>query len=290
MTGIADLDEVVLQALGFLASVKFPSHQLEPSRRRLVIGSGNALATGRILFRKESALFASESRYAALLEGEARFDSMTVISASGEKHSPIIVRDLLDRGFQPHLLTCNRNSAAADLLPPERVFVTPSRPEPPTYNVSTYLGMILGVTGEDPAAIARHLRDEVAGRIVDFTAYRAFYLVLPSKYERHREMFLTKFDELFGGRLNGRCYTVEQTLHAKTVVPWRRELFVSLGWRNDLFGKHRLDIHLPEGAGPAAMMAIGYFVIGRIQSQFPPWFKRRIDDYRELQRWMFERI
>src|ERR1035441_4045818 len=64
----------------------------------------------------------------------------------------------------------------------------------------------------------------------------------------------TKFDELFGGRLTGRCYTTEQTLHAKTVVPWEKELFIGIGVNNEDFGTERLNIPLPDDAGYVAMM------------------------------------
>ena len=96
-------------------------------------------------------------------------------------------------------------------------------------------------------------------------------------------MFITKFDELFGGRINGRCYTPEQTLHAKTVVPWDKELFIS-------FGSKRLSISLPENCGYVAMLAIAYYVIGCIQSQKPPWFTDHADEYVRLQKQLFKEI
>jgi len=55
--------------------------------------------------------------------------------------------------------------------------------------------------------------------------------------------------------------------HAKHVVASDDELFITLGFRNQLFGAPhaRWDVPLFEGAGCAAVMAIGYYIIGKIQ-------------------------
>ena len=68
--------------------------------------------------------------------------------------------------------------------------------------------------------------------------------------------------------------------HAVTVVP-SNELFVSLGEENTMWGEpdKRLHIPLPENAGYATMMAIGYYVIAQIQKQHQPYFKENIAAY-----------
>ena len=70
--------------------------------------------------------------------------------------------------------------------------------------------------------------------------------------------------------------------HAVTVVS-SGELFVSFGEENIMGGEsdQRLHIPLPENAGYAAMMAIGYYVIAQIQKQHPPYFKENIALYTE---------
>ena len=40
---------------------------------------------------------------------------------------------------------------------------------------------------------------------------------------------------------------------------------------------------MPEGAGPAAMMATGYYVIGCIQEQLHPWFMENAEEYSRIQ-------
>jgi hypothetical protein len=90
----------------------------------------------------------------------------------------------------------------------------------------------------------------------------------------------------------GRCYTLEQTLHAKTVVKSEKELFLSFGYKNEVFGHEnaRLNIPLFDGADHAAMIAIGYYVIGKIQSQLPPWFHDSSDRYKALQPELFRKV
>ena len=284
------LREAVLAALDLHAAESAPELTFPDTGRALVVASGNALSTGRILFDDRPAAFASESVLEAELEREPDLAFAVVISASGEKHAPIVVRELERRGLETYLLTCSADSTAGRLLPPERVTVTPARPEPITYNTATYLGMILAKSREDPKSIRQHLTERVHPLLSDLADYAAFYLLVPARFDAEREMFLTKFDELFGGRLNGRCFTPEQTLHAKTVVPWERELFLSFGEENSLFGASRLHIPLPEGAGYAAMLATGYYTIGRLQESFPDWFVQHAEEYASFQKAAFERL
>ena len=71
----------------------------------------------------------------------------------------------------------------------------------------------------------------------------------------------------------------EQAKHAKTVIPSDKELFIGLGYDNKSFGKKRINFPLPKNAGCAAVIAIGYYVIGTIQAQKKPYFRNNIADY-----------
>jgi len=281
-----DLQEVVIDALKLHGSYRLPALRLGTPTRRLVVASGNAFATGKIIFADEHAVFADEGQYQRALQKIPGIDGAVVISASGQKDASGIVGYLKER-LETYLLTCNVESAAARLLPKDHVVVTRRNPEPITYNTSTYLGMILAKTREKVKPILEHIEREVKPRIPsNLTKYDAFFLIVQPEFDLVREMFVTKFDELFGPMLTGRCYTWRQTLHAKTVVPSEKELFISFGYDNELFGyeEARLNIPLPQGAGYAAMMAVGYYVIGHIQAQFPPWFKRNADRYEAWQK------
>jgi hypothetical protein len=277
------LNEVVLDALDLHGSYSLPRLTFKRSKLRLVVASGNALPTGRIVFQDQRCLFADEGRYRDVLQENPEIDAAAVISASGEKHAPVIVAELLKRKLPTSLLTCVSTSSAAKLLPPGDVFVTRSVPEPITYNTSTYMGMMLAKTQERPLKIKQHLLKRVRPQLPDFRKYRAFFLMVPPEFDLLREMFITKFDELFGPRLIGRCYTLDQTYHAKTVVPWNKELFISFGIENHLFGTQRLGVRLPKDTSFVGMMATVYYVIGKVQEQFPPWFEKNAEEYARFQ-------
>jgi hypothetical protein len=290
-TSMKNLDEVVLDALALHASYTLPTLQFPPSKKRLVVGSGNALPTGKVLFQGENCVFADEGQYLVALARQPDIDSAVVISASGGKDAPKIVGELMERKLPACLLTCNGSSPAANLLREynkDGVFETRRNEEPITYNTSSYLGMILARTKENPDLIRQHLVKRVRPRLRNLPRYAAYFLILKPDFDAVREMFVTKFDELFGPRLLGRCYTTRQILHAKTVVPWEKELFVTFGCRNSQFGLARLDVPLPKSASFAALVATGYYVIGHIQSQFPAWFKRQADAYKEYQQCLFD--
>ena len=283
-----DLHDVVLDALALHASYEIPEFQFDNTGPRLVVASGNALPTGHILHHDDNAVFANETHYVNALTKHPELTCATVVSASGEKHSPIIVKDLMSRGLDVTLVTCEPSSSAAQLLPASAVCVTRAEPEPITYNTSTYLGMVLAKTRENPAAIREHILDVVRPTIPDFSDMAAFYILVDPAYDIIREMFITKFDELFGGRVAARCFTTEQTLHAKTVVPWEREIFIALGAENKHFGEHRYTAPLTKEPGFAATIAVGYYVIGHIQAQFPPYFKQHAEEYARIQKSFLE--
>ena len=283
INSLPDLDAVVLAALEGFMKRGVPELDLGSYRRPLVVGSGNAAATGRILFEGTDAVFADEGTYTAKLRAVRGIDGAILISASGRKHAIVIAKDLRKRKIETRLLTCNPAAPAAEHVDADKVFEFEKNREPYTYNTSTYMAMVLGKTNENPGKIRRHILDKVHGRVRGDLAcrYDAFYLLVPTRFDTIREMFLTKFDELFGPKISGRVFTPEQTKHAKTVVSSPSELFISFGCRNKVFGDpaSRLEIPLPAGAGYGALMAIGYYVIGRLQAQFPPYFKTGVEAY-----------
>lgn len=272
LKNIPELDTCVLGALELLASTKLPKIKF-PKGKTIVVGSGNALATGKIIFRDEDAVFASESDYESKIK-HIKFDIGVVISASGGKHAPGIIKKLKSKKVKTYLVTNNENAPAKEFA--DETFTLPKQKEPYTYNTSTYMGSILSHERENPKKIYKHLQKL---KIPSMKKYDAFYLMLPKEFDAVREMFVTKFDELFGPMLMGRVYTVEQTKHAKTVTPYKKELFISFGTKNKVYGKNRLFIPLPKNCGFAGIMATGYYVIGKIQKQKEPYFKKNIVRY-----------
>lgn len=279
---LPDLDEVVLAALELFAQVAVPEVSVD-FEKPLVVGSVNGAATGRILFSDREAVCTDESSYQEKLEAVSGIDGAVVLSASGAKHAITIAQELQRRSLPTVLFTNNPDAPARQFISPERVHVFPKNREPYTYNTSTYMGFILSKTKEDASAILSFIAQEVAPRMPDVTAYSAHCLIVPPHFNELRPMLSTKYDELFGPKLVGRVFTSEQMMHAKTVVRSDSELFISFGAENVHFGspEHRLHIPLPEGADHAAMMAIGYYVIGCMQRQLPAYFKENIGRYVE---------
>jgi hypothetical protein len=272
---IKDLDEIVVSALELFSKERPPRLEIPEFRRPLILGSVNAAAAGRIIFEDKNAVFADESNYRQKLDSIGGIDGAVLISASGGKDAPAMAKELKKRKIPTVLLTCNPDAPARKYA--DKVQVFPRQPEPYTYNVSTYLGMILSRTGEDPKKILEHIKRMKIPQ--DLGNYDAFFILIPHEFELAREMFLTKFDELFGPLVSERVFTLEQTKHAKTVVESEKEMFISFGYKNKLFGTRRLGIPLPKKAGYGAMIATVYYMIGHIQKRHPPYFRDNIEAY-----------
>lgn len=272
---IINLDTCVENALELFTKEKLPKLSI-PYKRPLVVGSGNAAVTGRIIFGNKDAVFADESTYKEKLKS-VKVDGAVLISASGGKHAPILAKALRKKKISTMLLTNNKDALAISHV--DKSYVFPKNPEPYTYNTSTYLSMIFGKTKENPKTIQTFIRRSIKNKIPDFSKYTAFFIIVPNELDSIREMFTTKFDELFGGVINGRVFTEDQIKHAKTLVETKKECFIGLGVNNKDWGLVRYNFPLPKGVKHAGAIAIGYWIIGQIQKQKPPYFKRGLEAY-----------
>lgn len=272
---LPDLDTVVLWALELFQNTSLPDTTV-PFRRPLVVGSGNAEATGRIIFAANDAVFASESSYLQALSKTPDIDGAIVISASGSKHAIEIAKTLKERDLPMVIFTNNTSAPAASFFEPENVRIFPKNREPYTYNTSTYLGMILADTGEDSLAIKRFIESTLNSELIPtLSAASAFTFILPSEYSEIRAMLRTKFDELFGPKVMGRFFIPEELKHAKTVVSDPDELFIN--FTNISTDRNELRLSLPEGY--AGALATAYFLVGLIQQSKPSYFKNNIIRY-----------
>jgi len=276
---LPNLDVCVLGALELFAEMGLPSLELGNYKRPLVLGSGNAEVTGRIIFEGSDAVFANESTYEEKLKAVQSIDGAILISASGGKHAIGIAKRLKKSGIECRLLTCNQEAPAKEYIDSDNVFVFPKNREPYTYNTSTYMGMILAGTKENPKDIQDYIEKNVDNTISDdIGKYDGYYMMLPAKFDSTRGLFTTKFVELFGRKVGRDVFTDEQSKHATTVVP-SNELFIEFGDTDIHMKGNILQIPLPKNAKNGAMMAIAYYVIGKIQAQKPPYFKQNIKEY-----------
>jgi hypothetical protein len=282
LENIPDLNVCVLGALELFQKTKIPKIKI-PYKRPLVVGSGNAEATGKIIFHDKDAVFANESDFEEKLKNIKSIDGVVLVSASGGKHSPMIAKISKKYGKHVTLITNNTESEAAketDHKHKYDVYVFPKQREPYTYNTSTYMGMILGKTGEDPAKIIRFIENKIDKiKMPDFSKYNKYYLIVPPKFSEIIRMLQVKFIELFGRKIARDVETSEYIKHATTVVPSENEIFISFGDKNKKYGKNRLFIPLPKNADYATMMAIGYYIIGKIQGKQEDYFKKNIREY-----------
>lgn len=281
---LPNLDTVVFGALELFAGNTLPEVNVDDLEHPLVVGSGNAEATGRIIFQNTNAVFASESTFEEALKNIPSIDSVVLVSASGAKHAPIIAK-VAKKYYKNVVLITNTAGSEAEgemyLDRGDRVYVFPKNREPYTYNTSTYMGMILGKTGESAEAIQQFIETSVATiEMPDFNAIDKYYLIVPPQFSGIMRMLNVKFIELFGRTVSREVETAEYVRHATTVVP-SDELFISFGEENTTWGSpdKRLHIPLPENADYGAMMAIGYYVVGQIQKQRPALFKENIAAY-----------
>ena len=161
--------------------------------------------------------------------------------------------------------------------------IMPKIREPYTYNTSTYFGYMLA---EDPALDLSKLETFIYREIerelhkIDFSKYKNFFIVIPDEFVLLREMLEVKFIELFGRKVARDVFSYEQMKHATTVVADEDELFICFGnSKNISYGENQIDLPIFDNIHYAAMMLVGYYVIGKIQAALPPYFIESIDIY-----------
>ena len=281
LKNIPDLNIAVLAALELFTNKNAPKINVV-YKRPLVAGSGNAAATGRLLFSDKDVVFSDESDFEKKLRTIKNIDGVVLISSSGEKHAPEIV-EICQKKYKKSviLITNTKNSSAQKKINKKgEICFFPVNREPYSYNVSSYLGMILGKTKEDPKKIKRFIEKRISKiDFSNFSKYKKFYFLIPSEFKELNRFFQIKFTELFGRNIAKDIETFEQVKHANTIVESRDELFISFGKKNNLYGKNKLHIPLPNDASFASMFCIGYYIIGMIQKSHPNWFKKNISNY-----------
>lgn len=276
---LPSLKETILGALELFIRDGLPDISFRDFKRPLVVGSGNAIATAKILFSDKDCIFADESSYKQALEKSV--DGVFIFSASGGKHAPIIAKDVLEKNLSVQLITCTKNSQAEELVGSKNTIVTPKNKEPYTYNTSTYLGWIFAKTKEDPQEIYEYISQKLSKQVpTNFNDYSAYLLVTRDEYSLLNSLFTVKFIELFGRQIARDVKSYEEMRHAITVVPNQKELCICLGDDFDVdFENDKLVFTLPHDMGIASMMAVGYYIIGCIQEQIPQYFKENISSY-----------
>ncbi len=279
---LASLNESLVAALKFFQKNPVPKFLKLDDSLKIVVGSGNAYNTGKIIFKDQIALFASESDFKEKLKSaknlisKALIKDVVIISASGEKDAVWEVKEAKKHKLNTILMTCSPNSTAAKLA--DETIVYEKIPEPQTYNISTYLGMILSKTKEDPKLIEKFVKSVKLPN--NFKDYRAYSFILPDEFVDITPMLDIKKHELFGHHVSIRSFSFGEARHAKFVMPSKDELVISLG-ENKYFGlkDHRFQIKMPKKFSASLVMALTYYIIGKIQESKPAYYKKNIAEY-----------
>lgn len=283
MENIPNLDEIVIKTLDFFTNTPPPGFDLSSYKLPFVVGSGNAYNTGLILFSKKSAVFADESNFRKIIDSykeaidKKMITQAVVISASGGKDSVWELELARKHGLTTVLLTTKGESEAAKIA--DSLFVFKSIPEPYTYNTSTYMGMIMAATKENPQEIKNYIQNLSFPE--SFASYASYSFVLPDKFMPICPMLEIKKSELFGPKVSLRAFSQGHARHAKFVIRDNEELVISLGSKNDFFGlpENRWDILDVSNLDFAGVMAVTYYIVGKIQTSKPSYFKENIKNY-----------
>lgn len=283
MEKIVNLDQDVIDSLKFLIKTPPPRLNLTQYSLPFVIGSGNALNTGKIIFSQKAVIFCDESSFKQSISAytpimkKGFIKQAVIISASGEKDSVWETKLANDSGLKTTLLTTEPKSSAAKLA--NHVLSYRKIAEPYTYNFSTYTGMILSSTNEPVAKILGLLNQIKFPQ--NFEKYTSYSFILPDKYLHITPMLEIKRNELFGPHMALRAFTVGHARHAGFIHPWEKELVITIGQKNRHFGHpgHRWDFPMPDFSSFATYIAVSYYIIGKIQKSKTSYFKKNIEAY-----------
>ncbi|MEI6529578.1 MAG: SIS domain-containing protein [Candidatus Falkowbacteria bacterium] len=279
---LPNLNETVLSALDFFVRNN-PHHlNLKLFTLPIVVGSGNAFNTAQIIFSGRPAIIANESNFKTILSGYKKLISnktisqAIIISASGEKDSIWEIKLAKKSKLKTILLTCSPDSSAAKLA--DQVITYKKLPEPYTYNVSTYLGIILSAGREEARGIKEFINKIKLP--ANFRNFSSFSFILPDEFGAISPMLEIKRNELFGPYISLRAFSFGEARHAKFVNNSDKELVISFG-ENKYFGlkKNRWEIKTPRNAGNSFIMALSYYLIGKIQESKTPYFKKNLANF-----------
>lgn len=290
---IPDLDEVVLWALDLFLDNKeifIPNFHFN---KAVIIGSGNAKNTIKIIYEWQDVIFADETNYEKAI-ARNWVDSVIIYSASWWKHAPIVAQYALSQNKKVKLITCNENSETSNILNKEDIIITPKNKEPYTYNTSTYMWWILANTKENPEWIIQYIENNISKIIPNnFSDYNWFLFAIPDKFAGIAPLVDVKFIELFWRNISRDIKTFEELKHAITVVPCKKELCIKFWPWEIYFQWDILNISLPHDLWLAWFMAVTYYIVWKIQKQLPPYFKENIWKYiqnlnkSEFWKWMW---
>lgn len=280
---LPSLDEVVIGSLELFTENPPAKLDISGFKRPLIAWSGNAIVTARNIFSKLDAMFCDETTIDECLEKD--IDWLVICSSSWDKHAIVFANKAKAKWIKTKLLTCNSKAWTIEIIWKENTVITSKNREPYTYNTSTYMWWMFSVTLENPKEIKKYIESEIDKKLkeIDFSKYDAYLFVTPDIFSWINQIFNVKFLELFWRKIARDVCSYENIKHAMTVIPHSKELVISFWKWQYNYNWTQINFPLPENADLWTMMAIGYYVIWKIQNSHPSYFKQSIKQYIE---WM----
>jgi len=267
--------------------------------RVLVCANGNAFYTAQLMLGN-GPIYATDKNFLDHVAGRP-LEHIVILSASGSKGIEAVPQHY--RGKVP--ITFFTTTPDSDCEHAIRQFdgnfepiVTPRVTEMHTYNVSTYLGMILAAFGEDIQPIIDHIREKVdpalepyikgskrSGERLTFADATGFYFVLPDSpeevdcnihsFEPIGELYRKKFNELLRDYVSAEVNILNQNDHGEYMPDSPSELYVYMGVKDQgiVPPERSLEVPMPDKLTAANKFAIGYYVISKIIEAHVPIFE-----------------
>lgn len=144
------LDSYVIKTLDVIGSWEYPNKDVvKKSDLNVFMGSGSAACVAQMFTYKYGGTNLSADEYAIFLANATEKQyNIYIVSASGGKDAVKMAQACKDAGMPAILITCNENAPSKDLV--KELIDFPSFIDPPTYNVSTYFGMVYWLFEENP--------------------------------------------------------------------------------------------------------------------------------------------
>lgn len=271
-TKIEKLDSYVIKTLDVIGSWEYPQVDIKKSDFNIFMGSGSAVCVAQMFTYKFGGVSLSADQYLAFLQNTTeKQHNIYILSASGGKDAVNMAQACKEYGMPASLITCNQDAPCKDLV--KEIFVFPSFVDPPTYNVSTYFGMVFWLFGENP----RDVRDFVLKlKKINLKKYKSIFFVSDDLHTPIAKMATRKVGECLENVMaNGEGQS--QAAHGVVLQPNKHRLIIRLNCNFPVNNQKYYDINTDTFLG---LLASTYYLIG--QNQKNSDIKNTINNYSKI--------
>lgn len=281
---IENLDFYVIKTIENLGEWKYPNFKIKKNDRNIFLGSGTAACIAKLFTEKFNGIALNTSNYKRFFEKKGKdFATINIVSASGGKDSINMASFLTKMGFEPNLISCNKNAPAKNFIKEKNIFIFPSLFEPPTYNVSTYCSMIYWLFKENLKKIEDFIKKIKAPNV---RKYKYIFFLASDKYDMIAEIASRKVAETLEGiGSNGDGFA--NASHGMLRQPNKNRLIFCLNQKYS--GENNIyELNIDSYLG--LMLSI-YYIIGKNQTERD--IKNLLKNYKETSKklgWKFNKV